>query len=103
MPGFPAQATLTIFWRFYFNFNINGSEAAFAADRVAQAVPGALLNQAALEGKPAYLHSGKPYLPKQYFSNSISTFFTAPGESARAKEELGLDERTTPERCAKLF
>ncbi|MFT4059076.1 MAG: hypothetical protein QM652_05955 [Legionella sp.] len=95
----------SLFESLFLRVNINGSEAAFAADRVAQAVPGALLNQAALEGKSAYSHSGKPYLSnkKGYFSNNISTFFTIPCESARAKEELGLDEKTAPERCAELF
>ncbi len=92
-----------LFKSLFLRVNINGSEAAFAADRVAQAVPGALLNQAALVGKPVYAHSGKPYLPNAYFSCSIGTFFNRPRKLAPAKEELGLDERTAPERCAELF
>jgi len=42
------------FQQLFLRVNINGAQASSAADRVAQAVPGALLNQAALEGKPAY-------------------------------------------------
>lgn len=87
----------------FLRVNINGSEAAFAADGVAQAVPGALLNQAALEGKSAYSGSGKSYLRKEYFSDSVSSFFTTPRQSARSKADLGLDEKLTSERCAALF
>ena len=66
-------------------------------------LPGALLNQAVLEGKPAYSHSGKPYLPHQYFSNTIASFFTAQRQPFRSKKDLGLDEQTTPERCADII
>lgn len=59
----------------FLRVNINGADASFAADRVAQAVPGALLNQSVIEGKPSYAHSGKPYLPKQYFADNLATFF----------------------------
>lgn len=83
--------------------NINGSEASFAADRVAQAVPGALLNQAVLEGKPSYSHSGKPYLPTQYFANNIATFFSSERKSLRMKQDLGLDTKTAPERYADII
>ena len=66
-------------------------------------MPGALLNQGVLEGKPHYSHSGKPYLPCKYFSNSISTFFTAERQQSRSKDELCLDKKTAPERCAEVL
>ncbi|MBL7479267.1 hypothetical protein [Legionella bononiensis] len=87
----------------FLRVNINGNDAACAADRVAQAVPGALLNQAILEGKPAYSHLGKPYLPQSYFSSSISGFFAGVRQSPKIKSDLGLDERTAPERFADLI
>ncbi|KTD50850.1 hypothetical protein [Legionella quateirensis] len=87
----------------FLKVNINGNDAAFAADRVAQAVPGALLNQAVLEGKPAYSHSGKPYLPQSYFSSSIAGFFAGVRQSPRMKSDLELDERTAPECYADLI
>jgi len=41
------------------------SGTAAAADKIAQAVPGALLNKAAMKGKPSYFHAeiAEPYLP----------------------------------------
>ena len=89
-----------LFHKVFLRADINGSEAASAACRVAQAVPGALLNQSVLEGKPAYSHLGKPYLPRQYFADSIVTFFSEERQQPRMKEALGLDEKTAPERCA---
>lgn len=83
--------------------NITGSQASSAADRVAQAVPGALLNEAALEGKPVFAPSGKPYLPRDYFSNTLSTFFSAVRHPSRTKEDLELDEKTAGERCATIL
>ncbi|KTD74959.1 hypothetical protein [Legionella waltersii] len=82
---------------------ISGSEAASVADRIAQAVPGALLNQAILEGKPAYSHLGKPYLPAKYFSKSIASFFTGKQQPAPSKKDLGLENTTTPEIYAQIM
>jgi hypothetical protein len=87
----------------FLRVNINGAEASSVADKVAQAVPGALLNQAALEGKPVYSHKGKPYLPHQYFSNSIAAFFTSSNQPIRAKKDLGLSEKSAPDQCAELI
>lgn len=83
--------------------NVSGADASAIAERVGQAVPGALLNQAALEGKAAYSHQGKPYLPRQFFSQSVSAFFTAKKEPMRNKEDLQLDELTAPEKLATLM
>ena len=87
----------------FLRVNINGSEASMAADRVAQAVPGALLNQAVLEGKPAFSHLGKPYLPRHYFSSSVTTFFSGLRQPSPVKEDLGLDTKTAVERCADII
>lgn len=99
------EITITnpLYQSLFLRTDISGPEAAFAADKVAQAVPGALLNQAALEGKPAYSHSGKPYLPHRCFSDNVGTFFSSPRQSALTKEDLGLNKKTAPERCAELF
>ena len=92
-----------LFRQVFLRTNITGSEASSAADRVAQAVPGALLNQAVLEGKPAFSSLGKPYLPRRYFADSVATFFLGLRQPPRMKEELGLDERTAGERCADIL
>jgi hypothetical protein len=93
----------SLFHTLFLRTNITGSEASSAADRVAQAVPGALLNQAVLEGKPAFSLLGKPYLPHHYFSDGVSTFFSGVRHPPRMKKELGLDERTAGERCANII
>ncbi|STX28839.1 Uncharacterised protein [Legionella beliardensis] len=87
----------------FLRVNITGAEAAYAADRVTQAVPGALLNQAVIEGKPTYSHRGKSYLPQNYFSTSLNSFFNAKPNKVVSKEELGLDDKTAPEKYADLI
>lgn len=91
------------FQELFLRVNINGTEASFAADRVAQAVSGALLNQAILEGKPSYSHFGKPYLPNRYFSNTINGFFSGVRQQPPLKKELGLDEKSAPEKYAEIM
>jgi len=72
---------------------VSGPEAASAAEKVAQAVPGALLNESALQGKPSYYHNKTtPYLPIFWFSDSIPTFFKAERSGAHSRKELGLEE-----------
>lgn len=73
---------------------ISGSDAASAADKITQAVPGALLNEAALKGKPSYFHekSAAPYLPKKWFSENISTFFREKPTHPHSLKELGLND-----------
>lgn len=83
--------------------DVNGPEAGWAANKVGQAVPGALLNQAALEGKPVYSHSGKPYLTASYFSENIAAFFSAQQKEPRHKNEVNLDEQTASENCATIL
>lgn len=73
---------------------ISGSDAAQSSEKIAQAVPGALLNESALKGKPSYFHdnSAIPYLPKLWFSASLSEFFTAKPSAPHTPVELGLKE-----------
>ncbi|MBA3662096.1 MAG: hypothetical protein H0W64_10230 [Gammaproteobacteria bacterium] len=84
--------------------NTSGPNAAQAAAKITQAVPGALLNQAALMGKPCYFHetSTKPYLPERWFSNNISAFFKAQQQSPHSRDELGLKD-SAPAELAKLL
>jgi hypothetical protein len=89
---------------FILRAEVSGSEAAQAADKISQSVPGALLNEAALAGKPSYFHekSTTPYLPSKWFSESISSFFTAQPQKPRSREDLGLKD-TAPNIMAKLL
>lgn len=89
---------------FILPIDISGADAEQAADKVAQAVPGALLNEAALKGKPSYFHdtSAIPYLPQKWFASNLSTFFTAKTESLHSRKELGLEE-SAPDLLAKLM
>lgn len=89
---------------FILEAEVAGAEAAQAADRVAQAVPGALLNEAALKGKPSYFHdqSAIPYLPREWFSNNLAAFFTDKSQRSHSREELGLKE-PAPDALAKLM
>lgn len=72
---------------------ISGSDAAQAADKVAQAVAGALLNESAFKGKPSYYQPGiKSYLPNMWFSKNIPEFLHAKPQEPHTKEELQLKE-----------
>ncbi|MCD6038817.1 MAG: Uncharacterized protein K0S27_217 [Gammaproteobacteria bacterium] len=89
---------------FIMDANVEGPTAAKAADRITQAVPGALLNQAAMEGTPAYFpRTSIPYLPEAWFSKNISSFFTAARQAPHSREELGLEEETAPALLASLM
>jgi len=89
---------------FIIRADVSGPDAAQAADKITQAVPGALLNEAALKGKPSYFHdkSLKPYLPRSWFSGNISAFFTEKPQSPHSKDELGLTD-TAPSLLSKLM
>lgn len=89
---------------FILRAEVSGSEAAQAADKISQSVPGALLNEAALAGKPSYFHekSTIPYLPKQWFAENISSFFSAKPQRPRSRENLELKD-TAPSMMAKLM
>lgn len=90
---------------FILRANISGPDATQAADKIAQAVPGALLNESALRGKPSYFHDQtvRPYLPTSWFATTISALFSAkPAPSRAIKTELELQE-SAPNRCAELM
>lgn len=89
--------------RVFLRADVNGSEAGWAADKVGQAVSGALLTQAALEGKPVYSGSGKPYLPASYFSENIAGFFSAQKQEPHRKNEVNLNDQTASENCATIL
>jgi len=90
---------------FIIKANINGNQAAQGADAIAQSVPGALLNMAAMQGKPAYFHekSTQPYLPIVWFSGTLSHFFSAAKQAPHTKTELGLSEKSATALLAKQF
>jgi hypothetical protein len=80
--------------KFILHTECSGAEMSQAANKVAQAVPGALLNESALAGKPSYFHNKStiPYLPEKWFSENISTFFCAKAVAARNIKKLELSE-----------
>ena len=82
----------------FIKVDVNGNEAASVADGVAQAVPGAIPNEAVLQRKPAYTHQGKPYLSG--FAKNISAFFSLELPPAQSKATLGLDEKSSGEKLA---
>jgi hypothetical protein len=79
---------------FILESDVSGSDAEQCADKIVQAVPGALLNKAALKGKPAYFHekSSKPYLPPLFFSDSLAMFFNARPRLICSRKELDLED-----------
>ena len=86
--------------------NVSGPQAANAAAKIAQAVPGALLNESVIKGKPSYFHreGAEPYLPRDLFSNNIQIFFSATtNNTPRTKKELDLDDSTTAENMANIM
>lgn len=85
---------------------ISGPEAAAAADKVIQAVPGALLNEAAVRGKPVYTlltEEEAPYLPKESFAQSPAILFRSKQAIRLDKCVLELSEDTAPQACAKAI
>ncbi|MCD6044995.1 MAG: Uncharacterized protein K0R48_158 [Gammaproteobacteria bacterium] len=90
---------------FIVRVNVSGPEAANAAAKIAQAVPGALLNESVIKGKPSYFHrEGEPYLPRDFFSNNIQAFFNATtNNSPHTKKDLDLNDSTTAENMANIM
>ncbi|MCD6047431.1 MAG: Uncharacterized protein K0S08_1078 [Gammaproteobacteria bacterium] len=85
--------------------DVSGATAAAAADNIAQAVPGALLNEAAIKGVPSYYHDkqAEPYLPKSWFSDNLSAFFKAEPQARHSRKELDLSEVDCPTMLAKTM
>lgn len=95
-PAFKARLKESPSSPFILEADISGSQAAAASNRVGQAVTGALLNEAALQGKPAYFHEregAKPYLDEKLFSGSLAEFFTAP-RLERQQSEIADSQKT---------
>jgi hypothetical protein len=89
---------------FILSGDVTGAMAARAASKVAQAVPGTLLNEAVLQGKPGFFYdkSVKPYLPAYWFTAEIATFLTQKLQPARTRESLGLNNTSTAVALASL-
>ena len=88
---------------FILRCDISGADAANTSQKVAQAVPGALLNEAAVRGKPVYCHNpGEPYLPATWFSRDLPTFFASTSQAPHTREELGLSG-TCAEKMSQLM
>ncbi|MCR9191460.1 MAG: hypothetical protein NXI01_02220 [Gammaproteobacteria bacterium] len=84
--------------------NVSGNAASSAADAVAQAVPGALVNTSAAQGKPTFAHGNKPLLPDSWFSENIVLFFsTAPGTPHQITELGFTKDHTVAEIMAALM
>lgn len=79
---------------------LNGDQAAQAADAVACSVPATLPNQAAVQGKPAYVHQDyESYLPhdRLFFGNSRLDTFFGKAQEKNQKAPLSNNELETPE------
>ncbi len=85
--------------------DVSGPEAAQAADKITQAVPGRLANEAAMAGKPVYFPPNEkvtPYLP-EWFCKNVSGFFQAQRQAPHSKQELGLTNETAADNLVKTF
>lgn len=104
--SFQKKLTLPLYsndFLFFPETDISGPEIAKAAEKVAQAVPGALLNEGALKGKPACINSDTVfYLPEDRFTTNIATFFSSKKKSPLNREQLDLED-TAPNLMAKLM
>jgi hypothetical protein len=77
---------------FISRIDISGPELLKHSDKAAQSVPGALPNEAALNGEPSYFNvPTTPYLPAHYFAENVSAFFSAKPVPARDRTALGLE------------
>ena len=72
------------------------------AAKIAQVVPGALLNEAIVQGKPGYIHdsSAQPYLPNAWFEQDVAAFLRGVQQAPHSRKELGLDNLTAPQALA---
>lgn len=84
--------------------NVAGPAAVNAAQQGAgQALAGASVNELAFQGRPSYVHQSQGlYLPKAWYSQSLSLFFTQKPRPPHSKSELGLTE-SAPRCMAKLM
>lgn len=89
---------------FIVHSSVSGADAAKAADKLAQAVPGALLNESAIKGKPSYFHlkNNSPYLPSAFFEQTIPAFLSAQKQAPQTLDRLQLKEGDVATRLASL-
>lgn len=79
------------------DINISGPDAAAAADAVTQAVQGALVNEAAISGKPSFAPKHcKPLLPGAWYAESIHALFTQEAGPAHHVSEVHLSAEVMP-------
>jgi hypothetical protein len=91
--------------KFLLRAEVTGNDATMAANAVTQAVPGALLNTAALQGgaKPFYNSGEKSYLVKDWFAESAFALFSLNNQAAHTRQELKLSDATAPQELARVI
>lgn len=81
--------------------SVSGPAASNAAKAVAQAVPGALVNESAVLGKDAYCFQPvKSYLPSNMMSKDLKSFL-AGGSDVRLEKNLQIDQKDASSVLAK--
>jgi hypothetical protein len=75
------------------------------ASKIAQVVPGALLNEAIIQGKPGFIYdtSTQVYLPEAWFKQNVSAFLRGVRQTPHSREELGLENLTAPQALAHVL
>ena len=93
----PAQLAEFLAEPFIIETNVSGPDASSAADAIAQAVPGELVNTAASQGKPTFVTQADNHslLPSSWVTNSSACFFTALPTKPHTLAELCLNEDLT--------
>ena len=93
----PAQIAEFLAEPFIIETNVSGPDASSAADAIAQAVPGELVNTAASQGKPTFVTQADNHslLPSSWVTNSSACFFTALPTKPHTLAELCLSEDVT--------
>lgn len=90
----------------FLNKEVNGPQAAAAADMGLQAVSGALINEAVVRGKP--VHTGgtadeTPCLPMERYASTPGILFSSKDLSKMEKHELGLSDETVDQACVRAI
>lgn len=90
-----------IYKQYTIEVDMNGPTASSAADKIAQAVPGALVNEGIVSGVPGYFHKNvQSYLPAH---SSIRTFLSSNNSTKLSTSDLELDELSVAQRVATLL
>lgn len=86
--------------QFILKAEISGQQATLVANGVAQAVPGALVNEAALLDNAAYCHEPvKSYLPSGLLSKDLPSFLSRQSKITNDKEVESKTKNVTTESC----